>query len=75
MLLHSLHLCVFLFGVVMLQVAIGKAPDVRGLLNVDAEEDRRKHQLDLLSKNSLFLSISTAVFKQNYSPSKCHCIR
>ena len=45
---------VFSFGVIMLQIAIGKAPDVKGLLNVDAEEDRRKHQLDLLSKNSLF---------------------
>ena len=50
----SLKTDVFSFGVVMLQVATGKPPDVRGLLNVDAEADRRKHHLDLLSKSSLF---------------------
>ena len=44
---------VFSFGVVMLQVATGKAPDVRGILNVDTEADRRKHNLELLSENSL----------------------
>ena len=45
---------VFSFGVVMLQIAVGKPPDVKGVLNVDAEEDRRKHQIDVLSKNNLF---------------------
>ena len=44
---------VFSFGVVMLQLATGKAPDVRGILNVDNEADRRKHNLELLSENSL----------------------
>ena len=45
---------VFSFGVVMLQISIGKPPDIRGILNVDTEEHRRKHQLDLLSKNNSF---------------------
>ena len=45
---------VFSFGVVMLQVATGKPPDVRGRLNVDAEADRRKRHLDLLGENNLF---------------------
>ena len=45
---------VFSFGVVMLQVATGKPPEVRGRLNVDAEVDRRKHHFDLLSENSFF---------------------
>ena len=45
---------VFSFGVVMLQVTTGKPPDVRGLLNVDAEAVRRKHHLDMLSENKLF---------------------
>ena len=48
---------VFSFGVVMLQVATGKSPDVRGLLNVHAEANRRKHHLDLLSENNLFRSL------------------
>ena len=43
----------FSFGVVMLQVATGRPPDVRGRLNVDAETDRRKHHLELLGE-SLF---------------------
>ena len=45
---------VFSFGVVMLQLATGKSPDVRGRLNVDAEADRRKHHLDLLGEKNLF---------------------
>ena len=45
---------VFSFGVVMLQIAIGKPPDVRGILNVDTEVDRRKNHLQLLGKNNLF---------------------
>ena len=48
---------VFSFGVVMLQVATGKPPDIRGQLNIDAEADRRKHHLDLLSRNNLFRSL------------------
>ena len=50
----SLKTDVFSFGVVMLQVAIGIPPDVRGQLNVDAEADRRKHHLELLNENNLF---------------------
>ena len=45
---------VFSFGVVMLQVTTGSQPDVKGILNVDAEADRRKHHLDQLSKDSVF---------------------
>ena len=45
---------VFSLGVVMLQLATGKAPDVRGILNVDTEADRRKHHLGMLNKNNLF---------------------
>ena len=46
---------VFSFGVVMLQIATGRLPDVRGRLNVDAEADsRRKHHLDLLGEKNLF---------------------
>ena len=45
---------VFSFGVVMLQIATGKPPDVRGRLNVDAEADRRKHHLELLGEKDLF---------------------
>ena len=40
----------FSFGVMMLQVATGKLPEVRGILNVDTEADRRKHHLGMLSK-------------------------
>ena len=45
---------VFSFGVVMLQVATGKRPDVRGILNVDTEVHRRKHHLGMLNKSNLF---------------------
>ena len=45
---------VFSFGVIMLQLATGKSPDVRGILNVDTEADRRKHHLSMLNKNNLF---------------------
>ena len=44
---------VFSFGVVMLQVATGKEPEVRGILNVHTEADRRKINLELLNKNNL----------------------
>ena len=44
---------VFSFGVVMLQMAVGRSPDIRGVLNVDAEADRCKHHLDLLSESNL----------------------
>ena len=44
---------VFSFGVVMLQIAVERSPDIRGVLNVDAEADRRKHHLDLLSESNL----------------------
>ena len=44
----------FSFGVVMLQVATGAQPDVKGILNVDAEADRRKHHLDQLNKDGVF---------------------
>ena len=45
---------VFSFGVVMLQVVTGKPPDVIGQPNVDAEADRYKHHLELLSETNLF---------------------
>lgn len=38
----------------MLQVVTGKPPDVIGQLNVDAEADRCKHHLELLSETNLF---------------------
>jgi len=44
---------IFSFGVVMLQIVVGKPPDVKGRLNTDAETDRRKHHIDLLSENNL----------------------
>ena len=45
---------VFSFGVVMLHVATGKPPEVRGRIFVDAEKDRRKHHIDLVGENNLF---------------------
>ena len=44
----------FSFGVVTLQVATGKYPEVTGAINADAETDRRHHHISLLSdKNPL----------------------
>ena len=58
---------VFSFGVVMLQVATGKPPNVRGRVNVDAEADRRKHHLNLLSENNLFyLLVSQCLCNNSY---------
>ena len=43
---------IFSFGVVTLQVATGKYPEVMGTINADAEKDRRHHHISLLSDNN-----------------------
>jgi len=43
---------IFSFGVVTLQVATGKDPEVTGTINADAEKDRRHHHISLLSDNN-----------------------
>ena len=61
---------VFSFGVVMLQMAVGRSPDIRGALNVDTEADRRKHHLDLLSESNLLhpLALQCLCNKSNNCP-------
>lgn len=46
---------IFSFGVITLQVGIGKFPEVRGVITVEAEVVRRKHQIDLLGNHSCLL--------------------
>ena len=45
---------IFSFGVVTLQVATGKPPEVKGMINVEEEVVRRKHHIDQLEINSPF---------------------
>ena len=43
---------IFSFGVVLLQVATGKYPEVMGTINADTEIDRRKHHISLLENDN-----------------------
>ena len=43
---------IFSFGVVTLQIATGKFPEVRGSINLDAEANRRMHHIKQLEKNN-----------------------
>ena len=56
---------VFSFGVVMLQVATGKAPDVKGILNVDTEVERRKNHIDLLGESNLYYPLVLQCLNNN----------
>ena len=59
---------VFSFGVVTLQVATGKSPDVRGKLNIDPEIERRKHHLDTLNENKFYGLVLQCLGKSNDRP-------
>ena len=61
----SVKMDIFSFGVVMLQVAIGIAPDVRGVLNIDSESTRRKHHLVQLDKSNLFYPLVLQCLSDN----------
>ena len=43
---------IFSFGVIVLQVATGKYPEVTGTINADTEIDRRKHHISMLENSN-----------------------
>ena len=43
---------IFSFGVIMLQVATGKYPEVTGTINADTEIDRRKHHISMMESSN-----------------------
>ena len=45
---------IFSFGVILLQVATGKYPEVTGTINADTEIDRRKHHISMLETSNPF---------------------
>ena len=48
---------IFSFGVVTLQVATGKYPEVTGAINADTETDRRYHHISLLNDDNPLQSL------------------
>lgn len=43
---------IFSFGVIILQIATGKYPEVTGTINADTEIDRRKHHISMLENSN-----------------------
>ena len=56
---------IFSFGVILLQVATGKYPEVKGTINADTEIDRRKHHISILENNDPLYLLSIQCLQNN----------